>query len=73
MPQIIIKDRTAHLGRYTFLQEMLINIKTCHFQPPLKHATFNHLFQTALSTTKNSFFTEHSSLATFVLWILQSF
>ena len=32
-----------------FLQEMLINIK---------HVTF-----TALSTTKNSFFTEHLSLA----------
>ena len=51
MPQIIIKDRTAHLGRYTFLQEMLINIKTCHFQPPLKHATFNHLLNMLLSTT----------------------
>ena len=28
MPQIILKERTAHLASYTFLQEMLINIKT---------------------------------------------
>ena len=27
MPQIIRKERTAHLASYTFLQEMLINIK----------------------------------------------
>ena len=59
MPQIILKERTAHLGSYTFLQEMLINIKTNHFYK--------------LSTTKKSFFTEHFSLATFVLRILQSF
>ena len=53
MAQIIFKESTAHLGRYTFLQEMLINIKNVTF--------------TALSTTKNSFFTEHLSLVTFVL------
>ena len=28
MPQIILKERTAHLGGYTFLQEMWINIKS---------------------------------------------
>ena len=28
MPQIICKERTAHLASYTFLKEMLINIKT---------------------------------------------
>ena len=28
MPQVIRKERTAHLASYTFLQEMLINIKT---------------------------------------------
>ena len=50
MPQIVLKERTAHLASYTFLQEMLISIK---------HVTF-----TALSTTKNIFFTEHLSLAT---------
>ena len=31
MPQIILKERTAHLASYTFLQEMMINIKTCQF------------------------------------------
>ena len=31
MPQIIRKERTAHLASYTFLQEMLINIKTRQF------------------------------------------
>ena len=54
MPQIILKVRTAHLASYTFLQDMLINIK--------KHATF-----TALSTINSTFFTEHLSPATFVL------
>ena len=28
MPQVIRKERTAHLASYTFLQEILINIKT---------------------------------------------
>ena len=28
MPQIILKERTAHLASYTFLQEILINLKT---------------------------------------------
>ena len=37
MPQIILKERTAHLRSYTFLQEMLINIKTRHF-----HSSINH-------------------------------
>ena len=37
MPQIILKERTAHLESYTFLQEMLINIKTRHF-----HSSINH-------------------------------
>ena len=54
MPQITLKERTVHLTSYTFLQEILVNIK--------KPVTF-----TALSTTKNTFFTEHLSLATFVL------
>ena len=31
MPQIILKERTAHLAGYTFLQEMLINIKQIIF------------------------------------------
>ena len=48
MPQIILKERTAHLGSYTFLQEMLINIKKRHF-----HSFINHeerLFHRALIT-----------------------
>ena len=48
MPQIILKERTAHLGNYTFLQEMLINIKTRHF-----HSSINHreqLFHRTLIT-----------------------
>ena len=52
MPQIILEKRTAHLASYTFLREMLINIKT-------------HVTLTALSTIKNTYFTEHLLLATF--------
>ena len=46
MPQIIFKERATHLGSYTFFNKRCWSI--------LKHVTF-----TALSTTKNSFFTEH--------------
>ena len=48
MPQIILKQRIAHLASYTFLQEMLINIKTRHF-----HSSINHqeqLFHRTLIT-----------------------
>ena len=41
-------ERAAHLGSYTFLQEMLINIKTRHF-----HSSINHqeqLFDRTLIT-----------------------
>ena len=37
MLQIILKESTAHLGSYTFLLEILINIKTHHF-----HSSINH-------------------------------
>ena len=40
MPQIILKIRTAHLGNYTFLQEMLINIKTRHFHSSINHQEY---------------------------------
>ena len=53
MPQIILKERTANLASYTFLQEMLINIQTRHF-----HSSFNHpelLFHRTIAL-KNSFF-----------------
>ena len=49
MPQIVLKERTAHLASYTFLQEMLINIKTRHF-----HSSINrqkHLFHRTLITS----------------------
>ena len=48
MPQIILKERIAHLDSYTLLQEMLINIKTRHF-----HSSINHqeqLFHKTLTT-----------------------
>ena len=48
MPQIILKERTANVVSYTFLQEMLINIKTRHF-----HSSINHreqLFHRTLIT-----------------------
>ena len=43
MPQIILKERTAHLASDTFLQEMLINIKTRHFHSSMncKEELFN--------------------------------
>ena len=37
MSQIILKERTAHLGSYTFLQEILVNIKTRHFHSSISH------------------------------------
>ena len=49
MPQIILQERAAYLDSYNFfLQEMLINIKTCHF-----HSSINHqeqLFHRTLIT-----------------------
>ena len=46
MPQIILKEITAHLGSYTFLQEMLINIKTRHSHSSINHQ--EHLFHRTL-------------------------
>ena len=37
IPQIILKERTAYLASYFFLQETLINIKTRHFHSSIKH------------------------------------
>ena len=47
MPQISLKERTAHLASYTFLQEMLINIRTRHFHRSINHQ--EHLFHRAFS------------------------
>ena len=47
MPQIILKEKAAYLGSYTFLlQEMLINIKTQLHQPPktFSQNTYHRLF-----------------------------
>ena len=47
MPQIVFKERAAHLATYTFLQEMLINIK------PLFHSSINqqeYIFHRTLAT-----------------------
>ena len=49
MPQIILKERKAPLASYTFLQEMLINIKTCHFHSSMNHQ--EHLFHRTLITS----------------------
>ena len=49
MPQIILKEITAHLASYTFLQELLINIKTCHVHSSINHQ--EHLFDRTLITS----------------------
>ena len=48
MPQIILKGRTAHLASYTFLQDMLINLKTRHSHSSTTHQ--EHLFHRTLIT-----------------------
>ena len=48
MPQVILKERAAHLGSYTFSQEMLINIKTRHFYSSIIHQ--KQLFHRTLIT-----------------------
>ena len=51
MPQIILKERITNLPSDTFLQEMLINIKTCHF-----HSSINHHDQISHRTRITSYF-----------------
>ena len=48
MPQIILKERAGHLTSYTFVQEMLINIKTRHFHSSINYQ--EHLFHRTLIT-----------------------
>ena len=48
MPQIILKERTDDLGSYTFLQEILINIKTRHFHSSINY--YQQLFHRTLIT-----------------------
>ena len=49
MPQIILKERTAHLASYTFVTRDVDQYKN-----------------TSLSQLRNTSFTEHVSLVTFV-------
>ena len=49
MPQIILKERTAHLASYTYLQETLINVKTRHFHSSIKHQ--EHFFHRTCITS----------------------
>ena len=49
MPEIILKERTAHLASYTFAQEMLINIKTLRLNSSINHE--EHLFHRTLITS----------------------
>ena len=53
MPQIILKKKTAHLAGYTF------------FPRDVDHYKNTTSLWAALTTIKNTFFTEHLSLATF--------
>ena len=48
MSQIILKERTANVDSYTFLQEMLINMKTRHFHNSINHR--GQLFHRTLIT-----------------------
>ena len=65
MPQIILKESTAHLGSYTFLQEILINIKTRHFhssinhQEQLFHRTLIIGYLNIVKFLRTGFFIEH--------------
>ena len=49
MPQIIINQRKAHLASYTFLQEILINIKTRQSHSSINHQ--EHFFHRTLITS----------------------
>ena len=46
---MILMERTAHLANYTFLQEMLINIKTRHFHSSINYQEY--LFHRTLITS----------------------
>ena len=48
MTQFILNKRAVPLGSYTFLQKMLINIKTRHFHNSINNQ--EKLFQRALIT-----------------------
>ena len=87
MAQIILKERTVHLASYTFLQEILINIKTRQ-----SHSSINHLEHVFSQDTyhqllwsfeycrvfKNNFFVQNTSISSrlrmfFQIGVLKSF
>ena len=49
MPQIVVEKRKTHSSSYTFLQEMLVNIRTRHFHSFINHQ--EHLFHRILITS----------------------
>ena len=57
-----------------YMSQIILKGRTAHLA---SYAFFtsdvNQYKNMSLSTTKNTFFKEHLSLATFVLWIVQSF
>ena len=76
MSQIILKKRTAHLASYTFLQEMIINIKTRLFHSCINHQEDLFLRKPVTSYfrpvniakfLRTAFFTEH------LRWLLLHF
>ena len=87
MAQIIPKERTVYLASYTFLQEILINIKTRQ-----SHSSINHLEHVFSQDTydqlissfeycrvlKNNFFLQNTSISSrlrmfFQIGVLKSF
>ena len=48
MPQIILKEKTAHLASYTFFTRDVDQYKTCHFHSSINHQ--EHLFHRILIT-----------------------
>ena len=66
MPQIILKERTDYLASYTFLQEMLIKIKTHHFHSSINHQ--EHLFHRTLITSHFCLLNIAKFLRTAFLW-----
>ena len=68
MSENILKERTAHLASYIFLQEMIINIKTRLFHSCINHQEDLFLRKPVTSYfcpvniakfLKTAFFTEH--------------
>ena len=70
MPQIILKERTAHLTSYTFLQKTLISIKTRHFHSFINHQ--GHFFHRTRITSYFRFVNIAKFLRTAFLYTFRS-